>query len=172
MPTREASSRTGAAPRVRGHESRNALVAAALLAFVGAALVALYTGVEVMLVRARPLWHTPLLPLQFFVTAWRRHRLALLSTASCPDTRRAGDPAHGLGVGGDAFGALVVGAVWLALGLSGLSPTHAEALAQVAPSANWQFQRLAVAATGHARHRMETTRSGLLIGLLALHSAG
>lgn len=60
-----------------GHESRNALVAAALLAFVGTALVALYTGVEVM--RARPLRHTPLLPLlplQFFVTALARDRPA------------------------------------------------------------------------------------------------
>ncbi|MDT3672625.1 MAG: NrfD/PsrC family molybdoenzyme membrane anchor subunit [Aromatoleum sp.] len=158
-----------------GHESRNALVAAALLAFVGAALVALYTGVEVMLVRARPLWHTPLLPLQFFVTALAGGiGLALLFNRFLPghgDAQATRRMASALAA--TQFGALVVGAVWLALGLSGLSPTHAEALAQVAPSANWQVSAIwAVAATVVTLAiAWRRPGSGLLIGLLALHSA-
>lgn len=158
-----------------GHESRNALVAAALLAFVGAALVALYTGVEVMLVRARPLWHTPLLPLQFFVTALAGGLgLTLLFNRYLSGR---GDPlatrrmANALAV--TQFAALLVGGVWLALGLSGLSPTHAQALAEVAPSANWQLSAVWALAATVVTLVLAWKRpgSGLAIGLLALHSA-
>lgn len=48
---------------------RMAIVAAALLAFVGAALLAVYTGMEIMTVQARPLWNTAFLPLLFTATA-------------------------------------------------------------------------------------------------------
>jgi tetrathionate reductase subunit C len=158
-----------------GHESRNALVAAAALAFVGAALVALYTGVEVMLVRARPLWDTPLLPLQFFVTAiagglgltllFNRYALG---TANGSATRRLAKA-----LAASQFIALLVGAVWLALGLSGLAPTHAQALAQVSPSANWQLSAVWAVAASVLTLLLAWRRpgSGVLIGLLALHSA-
>ncbi len=39
-----------------------------LLTLVAATLVALYTGAEVAIVAARPLWHTPIMPLLFVVT--------------------------------------------------------------------------------------------------------
>jgi tetrathionate reductase subunit C len=158
-----------------GHDSRNALLAAAALAFVGAALVALYTGVEVMLVRARPLWDTPLLPLQFLVTALAGGLgLTLLFNRFLPGggddtaTRRL---AHALAV--TQLVALLVGGVWLALGVSGVSATHARALAEVAPSANWQLSAVwAVGATVLTLLLAWKYRgSGLLIGLLALHSA-
>ena len=32
--------------------------------------ILVYTGAEVMVLRARPLWHTPFLPLNFALTAW------------------------------------------------------------------------------------------------------
>lgn len=158
-----------------GYESRNALAAAALLAFVGAGLVALYTGVEVMLVRARPLWHTPLLPVQFFVTALAGGLgLTLLFNRLLPGngdaeaTRRA---ARALAA--TQLVALAVGAVWLGLGLSGWSPTHAQALAEVSPSANWQLSALWAVAATVVTFVLAWKRpgSGLLIGLLALHSA-
>ena len=40
-----------------------------MVATLGALLVLLYTGMEVMVVQARPLWNTSLLPLIFAVTA-------------------------------------------------------------------------------------------------------
>lgn len=158
-----------------GHDSRNALVAAALLAFVGAALVALYTGVEVMLVRARPLWHTPLLPVQFFVTALAGGLgLTLLFNRALPGGGEPGATRRmAAALAATQFVALVVGGVWLALGLSGLSPTHAQALAEVAPSANWQLSAVwAIFATiVTLLLAWKRPASGLLIGLLALHSA-
>jgi tetrathionate reductase subunit C len=45
------------------------VLALGLLTFVAASLVALYTGMEVMIVRARPLWNTSLLPFEMFATA-------------------------------------------------------------------------------------------------------
>ena len=158
-----------------GHESRNALVAAALLAFVGAALVALYTGVEVMLVRARPLWHTPLLPVQFFVTALAGGLgLTLLFNRTLPGR---GDPSAmrrmANALAGTQFVALLVGGVWLALGLIGLSPAHAQALVEVAPSASWRLCAVwaVVATVVTLLLAWKRPGSGLAIGLLALHSA-
>ncbi len=158
-----------------GHESRKALLAAALLAFVGAALVALYTGVEVMVVRARPLWHTPLLPVQFFVTALAGGLgLSLLFNRFLPG---GGDPVAtrrmALALAASQGVALLVGAAWLGLGLSGASPVHAQALAEVAPSANWQLSALWAVAASVATLllALKWPGSGLLIGLLALHSA-
>jgi len=66
--------------------------------------------------------------------------------------------------------ALAVGALWLALGGSGISPVHAQALAEVGPSANWQLSAAwAVAATVLTLVlAWKWPGSGLLIGLLAL----
>ena len=52
-----------------GHDNPSAIKAAAWVATLGALLVLLYTGMEVMVVEARALWNTPLLPLIFAVTA-------------------------------------------------------------------------------------------------------
>ena len=52
-----------------GHDSPGAIRAAAVVGALGALLILLYTGMEVMVVEARPLWHTPLLPLLFAVSA-------------------------------------------------------------------------------------------------------
>lgn len=158
-----------------GHESRGALLAAAILAFVGAALVALYTGMEVMVVQARPLWDTPLLPVQFVVTALAGGiGLTLLLQRFAPATAGAPGTARlARALAATQLLALLVGAAWLALGLSGLSPSHAQALAQVAPSASWKLT--AVWAAGSAALTLwlalRHPGSGVLIGLLALHSA-
>ncbi|MHB8949626.1 MAG: NrfD/PsrC family molybdoenzyme membrane anchor subunit [Rhodoferax sp.] len=157
-----------------GSESRGALWAAAALTFVGASLVALYTGMEVMVVQAIPLWHTPLLPLLFVVTALAGgigltlvlRRLAGQPTAD--DTVRL---ARVLAL--TQALALVIGAVWLLLGLSGLSPIHAQALAQLAPSGAWKVAGLWAAGSTALTLWLALRRpgSGLLIGLLAVHSA-
>lgn len=156
-----------------GHESRGALKAAALLALLGAALVALYTGVEVAVVRARPLWNTPLLPLQFFVTAFAGAvGLALVfNRFSARDPLTARRLSRLLAATQTVV--LAIGALWLLLGITGLSPVHARALMEVGPSTNWQLTAVwAVSATVLTLLlAWKRPGTGLLIGLLALHSA-
>lgn len=157
-----------------GHESRRALMAAALLTGVGAALVALYTGAEVMVVRARPLWDTPLLPVQFAVTAFAGAvGLTLLFnrfTGAQPDPEATARLSRVLAV--SQVVALAVGVLWLALGLTGLSETHARALGELGGAFNWQIT--AVWAAGSALLTLYLAArhpgTGLLTGLLALHA--
>ncbi len=156
-----------------GHESRGALKAAALLALVGAALVMLYTGAEVAVVRARPLWNTPLLPLQFFITAFAGAvGLVLLFNRFSVRDQATHHRLAGV-LAATQLTALAVGVIWLSLGISGVSPVHVQALAEVGPSANWQLSALwAVSATVLTLVlAWKRPGSGLLIGLLALHSA-
>lgn len=153
-----------------GHENRGALLAAAALTLLGATLVALYTGMEVMVVRARPLWDTPLLPLQFVVTALAGaigltlviRRLAGAQPAPAQLTRA-------LAV--TQILALAIGALWLVLGLTGLSPSAALALTQLPPSVSWSAAGAALGALLTAWLALRRPGSGLLIGLLALHGA-
>jgi tetrathionate reductase subunit C len=57
--------------RLLGGAARPRLVRAlGVLTLGAAALVALYTGMETMIVRARPLWNTPLLPVLLLTTAF------------------------------------------------------------------------------------------------------
>ena len=157
-----------------GSESRGALLAATALTFVGACLVALYTGMEVMVVRAIPLWHTPLLPLLFVVTALAGGiglTLLLQRLAGQPSNDDTVRLARALALTQGA--ALAIGAVWLLLGLTGVSPIHAQALAQLAPSSAWKVAGLWAAGSTALTLWLALRRpgSGLLIGLLAVHSA-
>lgn len=157
-----------------GSQSRGALLVAAALAFVGASLVALYTGMEVMAVRAIPLWHTPLLPLLFVVTALAGGiglTLLLQRLAGPPSADDTARLSRALALTQGA--ALVIGVVWLLLGFSGLSPIHAQALAQLAPSSAWKVTALWAAGSTALTLWLALRHpgSGLLIGLLAVHSA-
>jgi len=158
-----------------GHESRSALLAAAVLTFAGATLVALYSGMEVIVVQARPLWHTPLLPVQFVLTALAGGiglTLVLQRFAASPEAANSVAPlARALAV--TQVLALAVGALWLLLGVSGLSPTHAQALAQVVPSTAWQLTAAWVAGSTALTLWLALRQpgGGLLIGVLALQSA-
>lgn len=153
-----------------GHESRGALFAAAALALLGATLVALYTGMEVMVVRARPLWDTPLLPLQLVISALAGavgltlvvRRLAGAQPAPTQLTRT---------LAATQILALAVGALWLALGFSGLAPSAAQALTQLPPSVCWSAALAAAGAALTLWLALRRPGNGLLIGLLALHGA-
>jgi len=159
-----------------GHDSLGAIRTAAVLALSGAALVALYTGMEVMVVRARPLWDTPFLPVQFFITAVAGAiGLVLVLDHFVGDGRAVEDAPLLRLLAATQVLVLAVGAAWLLLGITGFSPRHAEALAQVAPSTAWRIT--AVWATGSA---LATFWLGffarhpawrLTAGLVALHSA-
>lgn len=160
--------RGGAAPRM-------ALAAAALFTFAGAALVALYTGMEVMVIEARPLWHTPFLPLQFVATALvGAIGLCLLFN------RFAGARDIPLEIGLNRLlvlalaAVLTLGGAWLFVSLSGLSPSHSLAFSQVAGRSEWQFSAAwAVLATmlPMALAIWRPASTGFITGLIALHSA-
>lgn len=157
-----------------GLKSLGAVRAAAGLASLGAALVALYTGMEVMVVAARPLWHTPLVPVQFLVTAVAGALgLAMvlervMGIARIEDTRRLNRA-----LAATQVVALAVGAVWLALGLFGLSASHAQALAEVSGSASWRLTAVWAAGATLLTLVLAVARPqyGLLTGLIAMHSA-
>lgn len=158
----------GAAPRM-------AISAAALLTLVGAVLVALYTGMEVMAVHARPLWNTPFLPMQFAATAFAGAiGLSLLFNRFVGDH----DPQLEIGLNRLLVLALAVvltlGGGWLFVSMSGISPSHSTALSQVAGMPQWQLTAVwAVLATilPMVLAIWRPASSGLITGLIAVHSA-
>jgi tetrathionate reductase subunit C len=157
-----------------GYDSRRALAVAALLAVSGAILVLIYTGMEVMVVRARPLWHTPFLPLQFAVTALAGAMgLVLVLERIMGVATPSSNVRLSRLLAMTQAAALAVGIAWFGLSVSGLSAAHTEALAQVMPSHGWRLT--AVWAAGATVLTlwlaMKRPQWSLLTGLIALHSA-
>ncbi len=160
----------------RGSAARRpAIATAALLTLTGAVLVALYTGMEVMVVQARPLWNTPFVPLQFAATAFVGAVGLLLLF-----NRLIGQRDTQLEISLNRLLVLALAAVltlgggWLFVSLSGLSPSHSAALNQVAGMPQWQFTAAwAVLATvvPMALAIWRPASSGLMTGLIAVHSA-
>lgn len=156
-----------------GHEHRTALAAAALLAGIGAALVLLYTGMEVMVVRARTLWASPLVPLLFVATAFGG---GLGATALFAAVRGRGDASTLLNrwqVRAQAA-ALALLAAWLAGAAAGAAAGvpagAADALAAMRGSAGWLATGLGLAgATALALWLARRPQaSALPVALLAL----
>ena len=148
---------------------------AGLVVLAGAVLVALYTGAEVAVVKARPLWHTPFLPVQFLTTALVGAAglvLILNRFAAGNDVAVEARANRLLAV---FLGAVMaVGGLWLALGLFGIDRTHAQALESVANSEAWRVTAVwAVLATvvPFVVAVAKPVGTGLLTGLIALHSA-
>lgn len=162
--------------RLLAGPARPRLVALLGLATLAAAFtVALYTGVEVMVVRARPLWNTALLPWQFAATAIAGSIGLAMILARV---------ATGAGAAVDALGnrllvvasaaVLALGAAWFALAL--LVPNGAEgrAFAQVAGSMHWLTSALWLGGATLAALAIAALRpvgTGWLSGLLALNAA-
>ena len=133
-----------------------------------------YTGMEVSIVYSRPLWHTPLLPFQFAATGAVGALGVmlvlgrLLSTGSKVEARMNKMLAVCLAV------VALLGAVWFVVALSGISPSHTEALASVAGFPVWQ--RIAIWATAaiiipFIIALLAPARSGWITGLIAIHAA-
>lgn len=148
---------------------------AGVWALVGAALVALYTGSEVAVVAARPLWNTPFLPVQFLTTALAGAAgLVLILNRFAADNDRAVEVLANRLLAAFLGAVMVAGALWLALGLSGLSATHARALESVAGSEAWRVTAIwAVVATvvPFVIAIARPSGTGLLTGLIAVHGA-
>lgn len=155
-----------------GHDNPGAIRAAALVAALGAAAVLLYSGMEVMVVGARPLWHTPLLPLLFAATALAGG-LGVTGLFEALAGHSAAAPLLNRWQARSQWLVLALLAAWLVLGLSGASTTAAEALAAMGGSFGWlltgTWLLLSVAFTaGLAQARPQSL---LLPALLALHGA-
>jgi tetrathionate reductase subunit C len=140
---------------------------------VFAALVLLYTGMEVMVVRARPLWNTPFLPVQFALTglAGATGLVLLLDRLFGRHDEAAAQRLSRLLVL-TMLASTLVGGAWLATGLLGLDAMHEAAIASVAGHRAWQVTAIwAVVATAATIAVAMIPRAGWLAGLLALHAA-
>ncbi|MGQ9367823.1 NrfD/PsrC family molybdoenzyme membrane anchor subunit [Azospirillum sp. ST 5-10] len=158
-----------------GGRSDRLIRATGLVVLAGAALVALYTGVEVAVVAARPLWHTPFLPVQFLTTALvGAAGLVLILNRVAADGDRAVERQASRLLAAFLGAVMTVGGVWLALGLFGIDRTHAVALESVADSPAWRITAVwAVLATAvpFVIAVARPAGTGLLTGLIAVHSA-
>lgn len=147
----------------------------ALLAALAACSIALYTGMEVMVVKARPLWHTPLLPLMYLFTG------LVGSTGVCLLLNRIiGDSDRDVERGLNRFllialGLMMVnGALWFGSGWTGVSAPAQQALASM--SGNKEWITVAVwaglsAIVPFVIAWFKPAGTGLLTGLIAVHSA-
>lgn len=149
--------------------------AVGLLTLAAAALVALYTGMEVMVVKARPLWDTPLLPVQFVLTGLvGAAGLVLLLNVVLGDGDRALEVRTNRLLALFLGGVMLAGALWFALAMTGVSAVHAAALATISASPEWRLTAVwAVLATilPLAVAWLQPAGTGWFTGLAALHSA-
>lgn len=161
--------------RLGGEIPQMALKLAGGITFVGAFLVLLYTGMEVMVVAARPLWHTPFLPLQFAATAIAGGLgLMLLLNRWLGDADRELEALLNRRLALAQAVVIGLGCAWLFVSMSGVSPAHARALDQVAPSLAWQFTAawaVLAAVVPMVLAVLRPGSSGLVTGLIVLHSA-
>ncbi len=161
--------------RLLGAGTRPGLVRAlGLLALVAAALVALYTGMETMLVRARAVWNTPLLPFLFLATAFAGAiGLTLLLERFACGNDRATEVLLNRWLAGTLAVVGALGVAWWVRGLGGAQP-EATVLAQTAGSALWHANvvwMLIALAAPFAVAAVKPGGTGWLSGALALHAA-
>ncbi len=155
-----------------GHDNPSAIRAAAIAATLGAVLVLLYSGMEMMVVQARSLWNTAMLPLIFAITALTGGiGMTALFEALTGSRQSAALLNQWLARG--VWATLVLLAAWLVLGLSGMSPATAEALAAMGSSFGWLATGVwLLGSTLFTLWMAVNYRNSLLMpALLALHGA-
>jgi tetrathionate reductase subunit C len=109
--------------------NRAGLTLAALVAGVGAVLVLVYTGMETMIVAARPLWHSFLIPVFFAITALAG-ALGMTALFEVIAGRREGAAVLNGGLRLSQWAVLAVIATWLMMAMSGAT-AYREALATI-----------------------------------------
>lgn len=155
-----------------GHDNPSAIKAAAMIATLGALLVLLYTGMEVMVVQARPLWNTSLLPLIFAVTAMTGG-IGMTSLFEAITGNRQSAPLLNQWLARGVWVTLGLLVLWLVLGLSGTSTAATEALAAMRASLGWLLTGGWLIASTLLTLWLARNRPNSLImsALLALHGA-
>jgi len=155
-----------------GHDNRTAVRLAAVVTALGAVLILVYTGMEVMVIRARPLWHTPLLPPLFAATALAGG-LGMTALFAAVTRQDATAPLLNRWIAASQWLLLALLAAWLVSGLTGVSAAAAEALDSVSGSAGWAMTLAwlvgSALLTLWIAHRRP--HSLLFAALLALHGA-
>lgn len=147
----------------------------AVLTLIAATAVATYTGAEVAIVKARPFWNTPLLPVQFLATALVGAAgvvLVLNRLVNGADRAVEARANHVLALFLGVV--MVLGAAWFVLGFAGISDAHARALASVAGFREWHVTALwaALATTLPLVIALRwPAGSGWVTGLMAIHAA-
>lgn len=136
--------------------------------------VLLYTGMEIAVIRSRPLWNTPFIPLQFAATGFvgALGVMLVLERVLCRDGALEAGLNRRLAVALAVVGLL--GLAWLGVALSGLFPRHAEALASVAGFPVWHELALwggAAIAVPFVIALIAPYSSGWVTGLVAIHAA-
>ena len=155
-----------------GHDNPHAIRLAALVAALGAALLLLYTGMETMVIQARILWHTPLVPLLFLSTACVGG-LGMTQLVTALSGMRKVAPQINRGLAAALSATLVLLVIWLAGALSGQTPRAATALAALSGSGVWSatcawFVATSLFSLWLAWHR---PHSLWINAMLALHGA-
>lgn len=155
-----------------GHDNRSAIVMSAVIAALGAVLILLYTGMEVMAVQARPLWNTPLVPLLFVVTAFAG-AAGLTGLFETLTGHRGAAPLLNRCLARSQWGVLALLALWWASGLTGLSSSAEEALASMNGSLGWWLTGAWLVGTTFLALWLASRRpqSLVFVSLLALHGA-
>lgn len=112
--------------------------------------VLVYTGSEVMVLKSRPLWSTPFLPLNFALTAWLASMGAMLLVARWLPGSTGALPCnllHRLIRAGIA-GTLLVALAWLTLGMLGHDASFTQAQLLFAEFPAWRMSFLGSLAAG------------------------
>lgn len=147
----------------------------AVLVSLAAIVIALYTGMEVMVVKARPLWHTPFLPLMFLFTGLvGATSLTLILNRLIGDADRLVERQLNRFLLFALALLMVNGGLWLVSGMTGLSDPAQRALAAMSGNTDWMVTAAwaglsAIVPFLVAWHKPEG--SGLFTGLIAIHSA-
>jgi tetrathionate reductase subunit C len=142
---------------------------------VFAVLILLYTGMEVMVVRARPLWNTPFLPLQFVSTSFSGAAgLVLLLQAVLRDPNASAELRAGRWLLVSLLATVGLGVAWYLTGALALDRPHAQALASVSGHTSWQVTALWAGAATLLPILIlwfKPVGFGWLAGLLGVHAA-
>lgn len=155
-----------------GHDNRPAVRLAAVVTALGAVLILLYTGVEVMVIQARALWNTPLLPLLLVVTAFAG-ALGMTGLFAAVTRQLADAPLLNRWIAGSQWLLLALLAGWLVSGRTGWSAPAAEVLDAVGGSIGWAMTFAWLVGTAlltlwlSRRHPQRL----VLVAVLALHGA-
>lgn len=153
-----------------GHDNPGAIRAAAAVAGLGAVLILLYTGMEVMVVQARSLWHTPLLPLLFVVTALSGG-LGTTALFAAIAGEKSAAPLLNRWLVRSQWATLGLLAAWLMSALLGLATAGSDSLAAMHGSFGWLLTGAWLLAGIGLTLWLARTRPDSLVlpALLALH---
>lgn len=155
-----------------GHDNLGAIRAAVAMVSLGAVLVLLYTGMEVMVVYARPLWHTPLLPVLFAVTALAGG-IGMTGLFEALSGDKSSAPLLNRWLEISQWVVIALVAAWLLSAVFGISPSAADALAAMRGSFGWLLTFGWLVGTTLLTIWLARTRCNTLIlpAILALHGA-